>query len=238
MLRMCFCEGNQLRKAFLLGMAALILNVQDARAANGPTEQQWLSKLKESERSIGKNKAEYGEMLFAVGNFYHKQNNTSREQAMYDAAMKVFEQSPGKNSGILRFYSDALGRVYLEEGKYERAEPLFKRAVSLGETLPGKESTFVVPHTLGAMADMYIAQGRFPEAEAALNRRIQMRHRFINAGQVDVAKADLANLYTKWGKLTEAKSVIDELLTMPKPPVEVKNAVATYTAAVSKQTTR
>lgn len=225
-----------MRKALLMGIAGLILSIQTARAESAPTEQQWLSKLKASEQSFGKSDARYGEMLFAVGNFYHKNGNAQREQAMYGAAMHIFEKSPGKNGDMLRFYSDQLARVYAEEGKYEQAESLFKRAVKLSDQLPGKDKTYVVPNMLAGMAEMYMAQGRYADAEAALKQRIEMRHRFMNAGQIDVAKTELANLYTKWGKLEEAKTVIDELLTMPNVPSQVKDSVALYSAAKSKTT--
>jgi tetratricopeptide (TPR) repeat protein len=224
-----------MRKAFLMGIAGLVLSVQAARAATPAlTEQQWLGRLKQVEQTSGANKTNYAEMLFAVGNFYHKQKNFDRGQAMYDSAMKIFEKTPGKNSDMLRYYSDELARVYSSEGKYDKAEAMFKRAIALGEALPGKEKTYVVPHSLAGLAEVYVAQERFAEAETAIKKRIELRQRFMNAGQVDPAYTELANLYTKWGKLEQAKGVIDLLLTMPTPPGEVKTAVATYTAAVNK----
>lgn len=224
-----------MRKALLMGIAGLVLTVQTARAAAGDmTEQQWLAKLNQAEHASGVDKTNYAEMLFAVGNFYHKQKNSEREQAMYDRAMKLFEKNPGKNSDMLRFYSDQLARVYASNGKYDQAESLFKRSIALGEALPGKDNTYVVPHSLAGLADVYVAQGRFAEAESAIKRRIELRHRFMNAGQVDPAYTELANLYTKWGKLEQAKNVIDLLLTMKTPTSEVKTAIATYTAAVNK----
>lgn len=223
-----------MRKALLMGLATLVLSVQDARAAQ--TEQQWLTTLQQSEQSLGKNSPQYAELLFAVGNFYHTKGDHQKDQPMFSSAMNIFEKSPGTNSGLLRFYSDALARVYTEEGKYSQAEPLFKRAITLGDKLPGKDNTHVVPHSLGGLAELYMAQDRFPEAESALKRRIQMRARFMNAGQVDVANTELVNLYVKWGKLDQAKSVIDELLTMSNTPQAVKDAVAMYSAAKNKQT--
>lgn len=220
-----------MRKAFLLGIASLVLSVQTARAAATTTEQDWLKKLHQVEQTAGANKQSYGEMLFAVGNFYHKQKNLSREAEMYGAAMKIFEKQSGNHGDLLRYYSDQLARVYAEEGKVDQAEELFKRALALGEAIPGRDKTYVVPQTLAGLADLYAAQGRFDEAEAAMKKRIEMRHRFMNAGQVDVAYVDLANLYIKAGKLEQAKSVIDLLLTMKTPPPEVKTTIAAYAAA-------
>jgi tetratricopeptide (TPR) repeat protein len=225
-----------MRKAFLMGIAGLVLTVQTARAATTMTEQQWLTKLHQVEQTAGANKQSYGEMLFAVGGFYHKQRNYSREASMYDSAMKIFENQPGKNGDLLRYYSDQLARIYAEEGKTERAEAMFKRALALGEALPGKDKTYVVPQTLGGLAELYVSQGRFGEAEEATKKRLEMRHRFMSAGQVDPAYVDLANLYTKWGKLDQAKNVIDLLLTMQTPPAEVKTAIASYAAAAASST--
>jgi tetratricopeptide (TPR) repeat protein len=226
-------ESERMRKAFLMGIAGLVLSVQTARAATTTTEQQWLTKLHQVERSAGADKQSYGEMLFAVGSFYHKQRNYTREAPMFNAAMKIFEKQPGKNSDLLRYYSDQLARVYAEEGKHEQAESMYKRALTLGEAIPGRDKTYVVPQTLGGLSELYIAEGRFDEAENATKKRIEMRHRFMNAGQVDPAYVDLANLYTKWGKLDQAKNVIDLLLTMQTPPPEVKTAIATYAAAAA-----
>ncbi len=227
-----------MRKSFLLGVATLMLLVQSVRTASALTEQQWLSKLKQTEQSVGKDNDRYGEMLFAVGNFYHKGNHWNQEQAMYESAMRVFEKSPGKNGDLLRFYSDALARIYLEEGKLDKSEMLFKRALKIGAQIPGPEKAFMVPHTLGGMAQLYIAQGKFSEAEGALKQRIDMRSQFYEAGQVDLTKVDLANLYITWGKYPEAKTVMDELLSMQSPPAQVKGVVANYTAATSKASTK
>ncbi len=196
-----------MRNAFLLGAAALVLSFQNAGPAHALTEQQWLSKLKQTEKSVGTTNQVYGEMLFAVGNFYHKEKKLNQEQTMYDGAMKVFEKSPGKNGDLLRFYSDSLARIYMEEGKLDKAELLFKRALDIGENIPGRDKVYVVPHTLGGMAQLFIAQGKFNEAESALNRAIEMRSRFFSAGQVDIVKADLANLYVKCGKYAQVSSV-------------------------------
>jgi tetratricopeptide (TPR) repeat protein len=221
-----------MRKAFLMGMAGLVLSVQGARATNaGMSEQQWLTQLKHVEQTCGANKQSYGEMLFAVGNFYHKQHNYEREQAMFDRAMKIFEAAPGNHSDMLRYYSDQLARVYSEEGKYEQAEALYKRAVTLADQLPGKDKTYVVPQTLAGLSSLYVAQQRYDDAVAATKERIEMRHRFMNAGQVDVAYVDLANIYIKAGRLDDAKNVIDLLLTMQHPPAEVKTAIALYSDA-------
>lgn len=220
-----------MRQAFLLGIAGLVLSVQTARAAATLTEHDWLNRLHQTERAAGANKQSYGEMLFAVGNFYHKQKNYNREAEMYGAAMKIFEKQPGNYGDLLRYYSDQLARVYAEEGKFDRAETLFKRALVLGETIPGRDKTYVVPQTLAGLADLYSAQGRYDEAETAQKKRIEMRHRFMSAGQVDIAYVDLANLYIKAGKLEQAKTVIDLLLTMKSPPPELKTAMAAYAAA-------
>jgi tetratricopeptide (TPR) repeat protein len=226
-----------MRKAFLMGIAGLVLSVQTARAATPTsTEQQWLNKLHQVEQSAGADKQSYGEMLFAVGNFYHKQRNYTRETAMYESAMKIFEKSPGKNGDLLRYYSDQLARIYAEEGKSKEAEALYKKALALGEAIPGRDKTYVVPQTLGGLADLYAAQGRFDDAETAMKKRIEMRHRFMNAGQVDVAYVDLANLYIKSGKLEQAKLVIDLLLTMKTPPPEVKTVIASYAEASKVKT--
>jgi tetratricopeptide (TPR) repeat protein len=165
------------------------------------------------------------------GNAFRRRQLLSQAEELRPRAS---EKTPGKNSDMLRYYSDELARVYSSEGKYDKAEAMFKRAIALGEALPGKEKTYVVPHSLAGLAEVYVAQERFAEAETAIKKRIELRQRFMNAGQVDPAYTELANLYTKWGKLEQAKGVIDLLLTMPTPPGEVKTAVATYTAAVNK----
>lgn len=223
-----------MRKAFLMGMAGLVLSVQTARAANTETtEQQWLSKLHHVEQTCGTNKQSYGEMLFAVGNFYHRQGNLVRSEEMFARAMKIFQSEPGNHGDLLRYYSDQLARVYAEEGKSQEAETLFKRAIALADQMPGKDKTFVVPQTLAGLSSLYVNQKRYDDAENATKQRIQLRHRFMNAGQVDVAYVDLANIYIKAGKLDQAKDVIDLLLTMQNPPAEVKTAIGSYADAKS-----
>lgn len=201
------------------------------------SEQQWLKNCSHSEQCYGKTDSRTGEMAFALGNFYHKQHQYDREAGAYTKAMHIFEQSPGKNGDMLRYYSDALARVYFEEQKLDQAEKLYKRAIEIGERLPGKDKTYVLPNTLQGLAQVYIAQNKFPQAEAALKERIELRHRFLNQGEVDIALLDLAKLYTQWGKLDQARKLYDELLTMPKISVDVKDGYANFLArSACKQT--
>lgn len=186
------------------------------------SEQQWSAEVKKVEKTVGPNDPRLGEMLFANGNYYHKHKQYDKEAPLYTRAMAIFEKSPGKNSDMLRFYSDSLARVYFEEGKYDESEKLFNRALKLAELMPGKDKTFVVPHTLHGLAQVKMAQNKFEEAELLLKQRIDMRHRFMNHGQVDVALVDLANLYTSWGKVNESRQLFDQLMTIQPRPAEVR----------------
>ena len=199
------------------------------------TEQQWTAEVKKVEKTVGPNDPRLGEMLFANGNFYHKKKQYDREAPLYNRAMSIFEKSPGKNSDLLRFYSDSLARVYYDEGKYDEAEKLFNRALKLAELMPGKDKTFVVPHTLHGLAQVKLAQNKWEDAESLLKQRIEMRHRFMNHGQVDVALIDLANLYTNWGKLNESKQLFDQLMTIQPRPAEVRAGWHKYQAKVGSK---
>jgi tetratricopeptide (TPR) repeat protein len=134
---------------------------------------------------------------------------------------------------MLRYYSDQLARVYVSEHKNDQVEQLFKRAVELANQLPGKDKTFVVPNTLAGLAQLYECEGRFADAEVALKQRIEMRHRFMNAGQIDPALVDLANLYTHWGKFDQARPLFEQLRTISPMPVAVRQGYSDF-IAVSK----
>lgn len=209
--------------------AVLLLVIVPASAALAEqSEQVWLKNLSHSEQCFGKADPRTGEMAFAVGNYYHKHHQLNREAPMYAKAMSIFQQCPGKNGDMLRYYSDALGRVFAEENRLDEAEKLYKRSIAIGERLPGKDKTYVLPNTLQGLAEVYVAQKRYPEAESALKERIELRHRFLNQGEVDIALLDLAKLYTQWGKLDEARKMYDQLLTMPKISADVKDAYANF----------
>jgi tetratricopeptide (TPR) repeat protein len=214
------------RLAFALSIIALLSTT--SLVAGAQTEAEWLASLKRTEKTCGRDDSRTGEIVFAMGTFYHKQKKYDSETKMYDRAMEIFAKHPGNHSDLLRYYSDQLARVYCEEGKYEQSEKLFKQAIKLGNQLPGKDKTYAVPNTLAGLAQLYCAQGRYPEAEAALNQRIEMRHRFMNSGQVDLALVDLADLYTRWAKYDQAQQVFDQLLKISPMPVQVRQAYAAY----------
>lgn len=219
-------------KNYLVALSLLLLCVAQSPVAMAAlSEQQLLANLKKTEAQCGGTDQRTAEYLFVVGKYYQSQKQYARSQPMFDRAMRIFECSPGKNGDLLRYYSDELARAYSEQGKKEQAEKLFNRSLALGRKLPGKDATFVVPNTLAGIAQLYESQGRYPEAEKALKERIEMRHRFMNAGQVDIALVDLAMLYTNWGKYDEAKPLFDELFKISPMPAQVKQA---YTAYLSK----
>jgi tetratricopeptide (TPR) repeat protein len=221
--------------------AAIALSILMTGGAFSPalsaerTEQQWTAEVKKTEKAVGPNDQRLGEMLFANGNYYHKKKQYEKEAPLYARAMSIFEKSPGKNGDMLRFYSDSLARVYFEEGRYDEAERLFNRALKLADQMPGKDKTFVVPHTLHGLAQVKLAQNKYSEAESLLKQRIEMRHRFMNHGQVDVALIDLANLYTNWGKLDESKQLFDQLMTIQPRPAEVRAGWQKYQAKVGSK---
>ncbi|HEY9789277.1 MAG TPA: tetratricopeptide repeat protein [Candidatus Obscuribacterales bacterium] len=204
-------------------------------SANAQTEQQLLTELKRTEHQFGKNDTRTAEFAFSVGNFYHRQQQNEKAQPMFARAMSVFEAHQGNHADLLRYYSDQLARIDMEEGKKGESEKLFKQAIALGDRLPGKEKTYAVPNTLAGLAALYESECRYPEAEAALKQRLEMRHRFMNAGQVDLALVDLAELYTRWQKYDQAQHVFDELLHISPMPVQVRQA---YSAFLSKTSSK
>jgi tetratricopeptide (TPR) repeat protein len=223
-------------KTWALAMAVLV-GASSAlwMKADAQTEQQLLGELKRTEHQFGKDDSRTAEFVFNVGTFYHRQRQEEKAQRMFARAMKVFAAHQGNHADLLRYYSDQLARLDMEEGKKEDSEKLFKQAVALGDRLPGKDKTYAVPNTLAGLASLYESEGRYPEAEAALRERIEMRHRFMNAGQVDLALVDLAELYTRWQKYDQAQHVFDELLHISPMPVQVRQA---YSAFLSKTSSK
>jgi tetratricopeptide (TPR) repeat protein len=207
---------------------AILLAFSQQVANALPSEQVLLQNLQKAEKEYGANDQRTGELAFALGRVYHCQHQTDRQDVMFNRAMKIFQKSQGTNGDLLRYYSDELARVYLDEGRKEQSETLFKTALAIGQKLPGKDKTYCVPNTLGGLAQLYESQGKYAEAEAALQDRINMRKRFMNAGQVDLALVDLASLYTSWGKYDKASPLFDELLKISPMPTQVKVCYTTF----------
>lgn len=91
-------------------------------------------------------------------------------------------------------------------GKYKEAVPFAQRAVAAAEKLKGANSPEVAK-ALDTLAELYVAQGSYAEAEPLLKRSLAIREKA--PGQPDVAASleKLADLYDKQGKKAEAAAM-------------------------------
>lgn len=165
---------------------------------------------------------------------YYQLGQLYMSQRKYDAAAKEFELALSKFKGNYQFMA-AIVNVYLAEKKPETA------IVRLNDELAKEPSSRLFAHEL--LAEVYITQRRYNEAEQALRKAIEMNPTW------NVPYQNLANIYVVRGDLSSADQVYQQGLKAIPDDVQLlmsmagtyernnnyDKAVATYESILSKQ---
>jgi CHAT domain-containing protein/Tfp pilus assembly protein PilF len=122
---------------------------------------------------------------------------------------------------------DTLAEIYLGQGRYAEAESLAKRSLTIYEKIlltnkPEKEIPAMqlcsVGSALKILADIYLKQGRYAEAEAALKRALILVDKAKKLPSLDGSEilSSLALIYNVQGRYEEAEPLFQQALAVCK----------------------
>lgn len=130
------------------------------------------------------------------------------------------EKKYGYANAITASYVYNLAIIYTALGQYEQAERLHQRALEAWEKsqdrLAPAQKQPLFAHSLGGLADVYIAKGELTKAEPLLKRKLALYKRIARYGEQFGGSIDeqlvgygihsLAKLYQAQGRLDEAEA--------------------------------
>jgi tetratricopeptide (TPR) repeat protein len=165
-------------------------------ASGAGASSQWQTTLQSRMRST-----ELGNLGLA----HALQGNFSDAESLCNQGLTIAKQSLGTADVAARI--TALADVYVREQKYQAAEPLYKQAIDMWQQIlaaPSPDLPSIMVNTMGTLQDTGIVpcMGNSP-----LSPRLE----------------DLAYLYTKEGRLSEAESKYRQALSLAKEKNTIPN---------------
>ena len=172
-------------------------------------------------------------VLSMLAQLYLAQGNYSEVETLYLRVLSISEKSPGPDSQQVATDLSDLAHLYKTQGEYVRAEPLLKRSLVIlekkmredvaisdyGNTMRGitpevreifiKNRNTLLVHTLSELAELYLVQGRYGEAEPMLKRSLAIYTKDWGSEHLQVTGSLelLARLYHAQGKYAEAETL-------------------------------
>lgn len=146
---------------------------------------------------------------FALGNFYADDRPAEAAES-FAAALALY---PQRDTDRLRNALGMLGRMYLAAGQLDQALPIYQRAVKLAEdTQDDTQMAFA----LQSLAELYQKSHRLAEAEAALNRAMNITQGLpkpMNRQWVAIAMS-AASFYQQTGRPQQAEQLYLRIIAM------------------------
>jgi tetratricopeptide (TPR) repeat protein len=103
-------------------------------------------------------------------------------------------------------------RLY-QAAKYSEANPVAQQVLALAEKLYGPDHP-AVAYSLNTLAIVYIAQGRYADAEPLLKRSLALEVKAHDAPSVAGALKTLAELYLDQGRTADAEPLLKRSLAI------------------------
>lgn len=127
-----------------------------------------------------------------------KQGKYPEAQKNYQQALSLIEDIEGDNGRLLHLRLSA--NYYVTIGDFNEAERVYKTALAQAEEITKGTNNDLVPAMLDWLADFYVGQTRYVEAEVIYNRSLAIKEKILGTDHYDVAET-----LTGLGKLNGIK---------------------------------
>jgi CHAT domain-containing protein/tetratricopeptide (TPR) repeat protein len=156
------------------------------------------------ERSLGAESVEVAQSLFVLGLLNHSTGRLAQAEKLYKRSIEIIEKAKGPKSTELVGAIMNLGILYHWMGRLSEAESQLKRALAL--TNDANLST-----VLDSLVRVYIAQGRYDEAEPHELRALDIRTKTLGPDHPNIATSldSLATINIGRGKLGDALPLLE-----------------------------
>lgn len=163
--------------------------------------------LKVAEATFGPNDYRTGYVLSFLAPLSDLQGKRAEAKAMYERGLAIETANLGHEPREPNVLREVDGLVFLcrWQSKYDKAERMRKGALAMRETL--YPETPILATTLNDLGEIYLAQGKYSEAEPVLKRALVIREKMDGQNDPDVAQTlqNLASVYLSRGNDYEAE---------------------------------
>ncbi|WP_414654191.1 CHAT domain-containing tetratricopeptide repeat protein [Hyalangium sp.] len=179
------------------------------------------------EAPLSKNYPGVSDPLSLLASLYSNQGMHGRAEPLHQRALAIREAALGKHHPELAEALNDLALLYADQGLYGRAEPLHLRALAILEAAHGKNPSEVayplhgknhseVAYTLHSLADIYMMQGRYGQAESRHQRALAIREAALGKAHSHVASSlrRLGGLYAAQGFYRRAEPLHQRALAI------------------------
>jgi tetratricopeptide (TPR) repeat protein len=145
-------------------------------------------------------------------------------------SLSILEHALGPDDPLVASSLSILASMYKKEGRYVDAEPLYQRSLAIFQKALGPDHlnltaqaiahvrgfTIVFASTLDNLAQVYLFQGRYADAEPLFKRSLAIREKVLGSDHPNVAisLSDLAELYQAQGRYADAEPLFKRSLTI------------------------
>jgi len=177
---------------------------------------QWVSRLRARKNSDG---IELREITQQLADQYKENGQYTQAESIYRELLELDEKNDARQSIFDKTeILSSLGDVYQLAGRNIEAEAIFRKilAEEEKETFKGYTNEFGIGSALEDLADYYVSQSRYAEAEAILLRCRSLKYSKYEADEIRVIELDLklAKVKAVQGNLDEAEKVYKTFLTL------------------------
>ena len=146
--------------------------------------------------------------LFRIGQIYQARKKFVEAESFFQRALDIRTQLRGSAYPSVAECKFALGRLYALQGNFEQAVAIYQELV---EQYPPDIAV------LEASAALYVEQERYAEAEALIQRALDLLRSQLEPAQLAYFKVttitnDLADIYMLQAKMTEAETLLQQEL--------------------------
>jgi CHAT domain-containing protein/tetratricopeptide (TPR) repeat protein len=170
---------------------------------------------------------------------FYRQGNIAQAELLYMRALAIRQKTLNPNDPAIAVILNNLAELYQDRGRFSEAEPLLRRALEIWENALGSRHPAVATGEkslidmylqsvgsdrrgadfaggLGNLAALYMAEGRFDDAEPLLRRALTVMVDALGPDHRKVATAlnNLATLQLELGRYDEAERLLTRANTI------------------------
>lgn len=212
-------ENDQNLEKAMAALATLDARLGDLDAA----EKLWKRLLSLKEKSGIRDNGEIAAIMMRLSAVNRQQGRYAEAESLAEKALNIAKTLRKEPCSEWVPFLNNLAVIYLDRQKFAAAETMAKSAITHCDKSQGASKP--MSDALSVLSDIYIAQGKFEEAEKFSQRAMAMREALYGkeSGQTAEDRIRLATIFADQGKFEKAEGLLSPLLNQKNAKVKVSD---------------